>query len=169
MDAMPEILIKSKDEEFICQFDQQDTELLILFRWSMHSQGYAVTTINGKSVLMHRLIFGVKNSSLQVDHRNHDKLDNRRSNLRICTASENRRNSRKITLGTSTLKGVYKDRNKWHVQIMEGGKLTNKGRFRSEITAGKVYDSLARLLYKDFAFLNFPDHEEPEQLKISFL
>jgi hypothetical protein len=113
---------------------------------------------------MHRLILGIVNyPEIEADHIFHTKLDNRRENIRVCTRSENRRNSRKIKEGSSKLKGVYKDGKFWHSQIMQGDRVINLGRYYSEITAGKVYDREARKTFKDFAFLNFPDFEEGQQ------
>ena len=105
---MPELLIISKEGiERKCLYDQRDHKLISKFTWKLHSKGYACTTINGKTVLMHRLILGIiDNPEIEVDHRFHNRLDNRRSEIRICTHSENRRNSRKLK-GQSKLKGVY--------------------------------------------------------------
>lgn len=161
-----ELLIKSKGKEYICQYDTEYFELISLFRWHLHKQGYAQSRINGKTVLMHRLIMGVVDPDIQVDHKYHNKLDNRREKIRICTRSENRRNSQKHKESQSKYKGVYKDGRYWHVQIMANGKVVNLGRYWSEITAAKVYDVAARLFFKDFAYLNFPDFFEVEQLAI---
>jgi hypothetical protein len=89
--------------------------------------------------------------------------------IRVCTHSQNRRNSRKLKKSAqSQFKGVYRDRNKWHAQIMIDNQVVNLGRFRSPITAGKIYDRIAKETFKDFAFLNFPDIDPlPKQLTIS--
>jgi hypothetical protein len=166
---MSKLLIKSKGKEFICLFDKRDQKLISRFTWSLHSKGYAVTTISGRPVLMHRLILGIIDKpEIETDHRFHNKLDNRRSKIRACTHSENLRNSRKVKEGTSKFKGVYRDQNKWHAQIMQGEQVINLGRYRSEVTAGRIYDHAARETFKDFAFLNFPNiNPLPKQLSIS--
>lgn len=163
-----EIVITSKGIENICLVDPKDYELVCHYRWNLHSEGYAVTKLNRKTVLMHRLILGVTDPEIQVDHKFHNKLDNRRAKIRICTPSENRRNSQKLKDALSKFKGVYKDGRYWHAQIMQDGKVKNLGRFRSEATAAKVYDIAARLFFRDFAFLNFPDYQEPEQFTFFF-
>jgi hypothetical protein len=161
-----QIILQSKGENFICQYDPEDHELISQYTWNLHSQGYAVTTINGKRVLMHRLILGIiEHPDIEVDHIFHNKLDNRRSMIRICTRSENRRNSRKLT-GVSKFKGVYRDGKYWHTQIMRDQKVINLGRYNSERTAGLVYDREAKKTFKDFAFLNFPDQMLPVQQKL---
>ena len=118
---------------------------------------------------MHRLILGIiNNPEIEVDHRFHNRLDNRRSKIRVCTHSENLRNSQKIKPGSCPLKGVYRDNNKYHAQIMIDNQVVNLGRFRSPITAGRIYDLAAKETFKDFAFLNFPDIDPlPKQLTIS--
>ena len=164
---MPDLIIKSKGKEFVCLFDKRDQKKVSRFTWSLHSKGYAVTTIAGKPVLMHRLILGIVDQpEIEVDHRFHNKLDNRRKKIRICTHSENIRNSRKIKKGSSIYKGVYKDGKFYHSQIMQGQRVINLGRFYSEITAGKVYDQAAKETFKDFAFLNFPGFIPVNQLSI---
>jgi hypothetical protein len=164
---MPEILIKSKGKSYSCLFDKRDQEKISRYNWSLHSKGYACTTIKGKPVLMHRLILGITDKpEIEVDHRFHNKLDNRRSKIRACNHSENRRNSRKIKEGSSQYKGVYKDGKYYHSQILKGQKVKNLGRYYSEITAGKIYDQAAREIFKDFAFLNFPDFKQVNQLLI---
>jgi len=160
------IIIKSQGREHLCLYDQQDHEIISRYNWSLHNRGYAVTTIKGKPVLMHRLVMGiVDRPDIEVDHIFHDKLDNRRSQLRLCTRSQNRRNARKLMKGSSKFKGVYKDGKYYHAQI-NAGKVRNLGRFYSEATAGRVYDEAAKEAYADFALLNFPGYQLPTQLKI---
>jgi hypothetical protein len=164
---MPELIIKSKGKEFVCLFDFEDQELISRFNWSLHSKGYAVTNFRGKQILMHRLILGIiDNSKIEGDHKNHNKLDNQRVNLRICIRSENRKISRKLKEGSSKFKGVYKNGKFYHSQIMQGQRVTNLGRYRSEVTAGKVYDNAAKETFKEFAFLNFPGFKQENQLSI---
>lgn len=160
------VLIESKGKIFECLYGPEHFELVSRYRWNLHNKGYAVATINGKQVLMHRLIMGVVDPKIQVDHRNHNKLDNLSANLRVCTPSENRRNSQKHKSAHSKLKGIYRDRNFWHAQIMQNGRVKNLGSFHSELTAAKVYDSSARLYHKEFACLNFPEFSEERQLVI---
>lgn len=164
---MAQLIITSNGTEHLCLYDNEDHDLISRFTWSLHSDGYAVTYINGKAVLMHRLILGIVDNPLfEVDHINHDRLDNRRAMIRTCTRFENRRNSRKIMKGSSKLKGVYRDGKFFHSQILQCNRVKNLGRYYSEVTAGKVYDSAARKEFHDFAFLNFPDYNGPQQLKL---
>lgn len=165
---MPELVIKSKGKEYTCLYDQRDHKLISRYSWNLHNKGYAVTTINGKPVLMHRLILGlIDQREIEVDHKFHNKLDNRRSKIRVCTHSENRRNARKLKpTAHSKFKGVYNDQGRWHVQIMKNEKVKNCGRYANEILAAKVYDSRAIEIFKDFAYVNFHSSMEAMQLSI---
>jgi len=160
------IIIESKGKEHFCLVDNEDFNLVNNFHWNISNNGYAITTIHGKSILMHRLIMGVTDPAFQVDHKQHNKLDNRKEKLRVCTASENRRNSLKHMAASSKLKGIYDDGGKWHVQIFVNGKVRNLGLFYSEITAAKLYDKVAKKHFKEFACLNFPEFNYDEQLVI---
>jgi len=127
--AMPEIIIIAKSKEFHV-YDQEDQELISgipgLYILKLRSDND-----RNKTVLMHRLILGiVDNPEIEVDHRFIIKLDNRRSKIRTCNHSQNRRNSRKLKESAqSRYKGVYRDNNKWHAQIMLGEQVINLGRF----------------------------------------
>lgn len=166
---MPVLIIKSKGKAYNCLYSSKDQGLISQFHWNMHSKGYACTFKNGKQILMHRLILEiVDRPEIETDHRFHNKLDNRRGKIRTCSHAENRRNSRKIMPGSSKYKGVYRDQNKYHAQIMQGQRVINLGRYRSEITAGRIYDQAAKETFKEFAFLNFPNISPlPIQLTIS--
>jgi hypothetical protein len=88
--------------------DAADFAWLNKHKWhAMHGSSYARSTIDGKSVFMHRLIMNAP-AGLVVDHWNGNIWDNRRSNLRICTQAENLRNKRKLA-GASRFKGVSLD------------------------------------------------------------
>lgn len=94
------------------------------------------------------------------DHKNRNKLDNRRSNLRICTSSQNHQNSRaraKRAKIHSRFKGVCwdKENNKWRVGLRLNYKAVDVGRFTDEIEAAKAYDEAARKAFGEFALTNF--------------
>lgn len=75
--------------------DEEDFELVSQYKWHLNDMGYAVWRgiIDGKkkTIRMHRLIKNTPDE-LVTDHINHDRLDNRKSNLRICTQKENAKN-----------------------------------------------------------------------------
>ena len=82
-------LITVKGEEIL--IDRIDYDKIKEYYWSVNSQGYAISVINGKHKRLHLMILD-KPKNFVIDHINGNKLDNRRSNLRICTCKENSRN-----------------------------------------------------------------------------
>jgi len=79
----------------IVLIDEADYELVSQYTWHLSDMGYAVWrgVKDGRkqTIRMHRLITDCPAGKI-IDHLNHDTLDNRRSNLRICTQSDNMRN-----------------------------------------------------------------------------
>jgi hypothetical protein len=124
------------------------------------------TTIKS-GVLMHRLIMGVSDPNIHVDHINGNGLDNRRQNLRIVTRSQNCRNKR--AHGRSKYLGVYFDdsrgRDHWRFEIgiQKANKETGEprkrimGRVATEEEAARRYDELAKIYHGEFANLNFKE------------
>lgn len=85
---------------------------------------------------LHRLIYvwvTGKNidPDMEIDHINGDGTDNRWSNLRLVTRSQNKRNMRKMTTNTSGITGVTwnKSRQKWQAQMSLGDTTMYLGRF----------------------------------------
>jgi hypothetical protein len=107
--------------------------------------------------LLHREIMNAKAGEL-VDHINGDTLDNRKSNLRICTHSENMCN--RATNGSSKtgLKGVYwcKDKAMYRAHVRLNGKKHHAGYAHTAAEAGRLYDAKARQLHGEFARSNTP-------------
>ena len=94
-----------------------------------------------------------------VDHIDGNSLNNRRSNLRICTPRQNTANRAKTRNGTSRFKGVHfctRDR-KWRAQIGVDGARRFIGDFDDEVEAARAYDRKAAELFGEFAYLNFPE------------
>lgn len=109
--------------------DDKDFDSVSIHKWHLNPYGYAACKIGKKTILMHRLIMVVQ-SGLDVDHRNHLKLDNRRCNLRICTRSENNRN-RLPTIGRTLPCGVYKSPCGYYAQITISYKTINLGNYKT--------------------------------------
>lgn len=94
-----------------------------------------------------------------VDHINSDTLDNRRTNLRLASPSENLRNRGKNRNNTSGFKGVscFKRTGRWHARIWANGKCHHLGYYDTPEDAAHAYDIAARKVHGKFARLNFPD------------
>jgi hypothetical protein len=116
-------------------------------------KGYAITGVKG--IQMHRLVLKAK-SGQEVDHINGNPLDNRKSNLRFCTRSQNNMNAKKRNKCTSKYKGVdyrkeERGRNKkWRARIGS----TFIGYFYDEISAAKAYNIKAKEIFNNYARLN---------------
>lgn len=152
--------------------DLEDEPLVRQFKWfaRMDEWGhwYAYREVrlpdgHRKRISMHRFIMGVTDPKVLIDHENGDGLDNRRSeNLRICTNTQNIRNSRAhIDKKDSKLKGVYFNREvgKFRAQIMRDRVKYNLGNFVDEESAARAYDAAARGMFGEFARCNFPKSE----------
>jgi len=143
--------------------DDEDFERVSQYKWHfsfcLRGVGYARrdTSIKGKKIRMylHRFILNAPIGA-DVDHINRETLDNRKSNLRICSRSENLRNALSRTGATSKYKGVGwdKSRKKWSTKINLHGKTINLGRFKSEIVAAKAYNRAALKYHGEFARVN---------------
>lgn len=107
-------------------------------------------------LLMHRIINDTP-KGLETDHKNRNTLDNRCSNLRSATHSENGRNRKLQYDNTSGFRGVHwrKDRGKFRAQVKVNGKHKHLGYFAYAVDAARAYDAAARELHGEFARLNF--------------
>lgn len=158
----------------IALIDDEDLPLVEVYRWYARKQNrgidlwYAMTNrpqVNGvrpspAQLLMHRVILGVTDRRVMVDHRNHDGLDNRRSNLRTGTQSHNNANQRKRSRpASSQFKGVYwsSTYGTWISEIQGPHGRRYLGRFPDEVSAALAYDAAAAELFGEFAHLNNPE------------
>jgi len=136
----------------IALVDDADYEWLAGFRWSS-TNGYVQAIVNGRHVYMHRLIMDAP-ESLEVDHINRTRHDNRRENLRLCTRLENCRYKPK-TMGDIGPAGMsfFKPNQKWRVYRHEYGKQRHLGyvkdrseaeRYVSHLDAGGTRENFRR-------------------------
>ena len=135
--------------------DGEDYEYLSQFKWHCEN-GYASRTIhkNGRKTeeYMHRLIMNTP-KDLDTDHINHNRLDNQRNNLRICTSSQNLANGKLRIDNKSGRKGVYwhtRDR-RWVASIRYYGKRIHLGNYDNFERAVKIYEDKAKELFGEFA------------------
>ena len=96
------------------------------------------------------------------DHINGDTRDNRRKNLRAATYSQNNWNSKIPKTNTSGYKGVSwrEGVNKYIARIGINNKTYHIGSFCDPIEAARAYDDAARILFGEYAALNFPREGE---------
>lgn len=114
--------------------------------------------VNGKrsSLTLHRAVLGNDiPSGAVIDHINGDTLDNRRSNLRVCSQAQNMLNRVKHTAGGSRYKGVAKRKSgRYRADIRLGGVRKYLGDYDDEESAARAYNAAAKELFGEFARLN---------------
>lgn len=98
----------------------------------LNKSGYLHCNMLGHTVAIHTLIWLVETGhypTAQIDHINHNKTDNRFCNLRLVTASENRRNQKDRLAVISGVMGVYwSDRDAlWYPRVKILGKMIGLG------------------------------------------
>lgn len=145
--------------------DDEDYERARAFRWHLHISRSSNSSRNyGKiysadhaasgHIYLHRFILNAKTGQY-VDHINGNGLDNRKENLRLCSAADNVRAGR-YKVGASGYRGVYwhaKDK-KWRAQICINNRGKFLGNFDCKEDAARCWNEAARNAFGEFAVLN---------------
>jgi hypothetical protein len=149
---------------FAASVDDADYDRVSAYKWSatkVKNTVYGIRkirTTEGRttSQLLHRFITGVTDPSIDVDHKDHNGLNNQRHNLRRTVRGENDGNRRK-TRGSSQYKGVSwsKSKGRWRACITIG-RTVHLGYYADEAQAALAYDAAARIRFGVFANCNFP-------------
>lgn len=129
--------------------DIEDISKVKNIKWRMNCNGYVINNSN-TSMFLHRRIL---NTNKMVDHINGDRLDNRKSNLRICNHSQNQMNT--------NYKGVYDHNGRYIAKIKLNGKQKHIGVFDVYEEALYARWFAERIVFKEFAFKK----EEPKILE----
>ena len=93
------------------------------YYWNTNQDGYIASYSNKKCTLLHRLVMGINDPSIPIDHIKHNIKDNRKSELRIVSISQNNINREIRSDNTSGVTGVcwYKKRGMWMSYIAKEG------------------------------------------------
>lgn len=146
--------------------DDSDYDWLNQWKWYAYCRKGANGFYARRSVLsdgkttrikMHRLILGLTDPKVQCDHKDGNRLNNQRENLRVATNQQNTQNMRKRDGCSSQYKGVIWHRSGFEVRIGVDGDKKYVGRFTDEVEAAKAYDTVAIKQFGEFAKLNFPE------------
>jgi hypothetical protein len=147
--------------------DDDDVERVNRYRWSYcpNRNGYAVRRAPKGSkptmIPMARFIMNAPPDKW-VDHIDGNTLDNRKSNLRLCTQAQNQMNMRMSRRNTSGYRGVVFDKRPhqqnrpWQATVSFKGKPVYVGCFATPEEAARAFDKKALELRGEFAQLNFP-------------
>lgn len=136
--------------------DVEDYDKIKNFKWSLNGMGYVTCDKKKKeSFRLHRIILGLFVNDKSLDHIDGNPLNNRKSNLRICTQQQNMHNMKKPKTNTSGYKGVSWDKiqNKW-IACIWLHKSIHLGRFKNKIDGAIAYNTAAIQYFGEFARLN---------------
>jgi hypothetical protein len=135
-DDYAEIILRNRQYEEVGRaiVDLADLELLRKYKWYLNRiNNFVYADTGSNSLYMHRLLMDVVHiKNIYVDHINHNRLDNRRKNIRVCSNMENSRNQIKQSGRSSNIIGVSwnKGKNKWHSYIWVNYKRINLGKYK---------------------------------------
>jgi hypothetical protein len=160
-------LLLWKEDHGYCQrrwqvlIDANDLPWMSMYTWRVNRVGKlrlprAMRHKIGKGVVyLHRYLTECP-TGLVVDHINHDPLDNRRGNLRVCTVSQNNMNTRPSLKKASRFRGVAwnPSTKNWQVYVGFRTRKVMVGRFTDEIAAARAYNEFAEKAYGPYAYLN---------------
>jgi hypothetical protein len=143
--------------------DAADCDRLSRYRWSaMERNGkcYAYRREGKRRIWMHRQIMKAPRN-LVVDHKDGNSLNNRRSNLHLCTRRQNAFNVRHASRESQYV-GVFRCGPYWGAHLFHDGLEHSLGLFDTEIEAALARDERAMEVHGDYAYLNFP-HGPPAE------
>jgi hypothetical protein len=129
------------------RIDPTDADFVGQWNWCVAVRGYVVRKQGKKILMLHRELLGAP-ADVEVDHISGDRLDNRQSNLRFASVSQNRKNTKKNTRNKSGHKGVCwdKSRGKWLVTCQQ----RHVGRFSQLEEAIEAYEGRAKEAFGEF-------------------
>ena len=149
----------------IALVDDEDFDRINNYKWQSHlrfnyyyaSRKSSRLLGKRKTIYMHREILNINDPNIHIDHISHDGLNNQKSNLRICTSSQNHANQKKHTNCSSIFKGVHWNTKKkrWISVLFMDRKVVHYKTFKCELLAGLSYDDAIKKHHGSFACTNF--------------
>lgn len=149
-----ELIPLSKNKSAIV--DDEDYEYLSKYHWYCSSSGYAnrhpkmVRGVRKGKIMMHREVMNTPDG-MQTDHINGNKLDNRKSNLRIVNSAQNIWNSTLKSKGVTGIKNVSISNDGYQVRVMKNGKRYFLGVFKDLSKAVLVAEKARNKYYGEYA------------------
>lgn len=152
------------DVELLRSVFQYNPETGMFLRGGGHTgsvlkNGYVYLSLNKKRMLANRVAWAIMTGSFpdsEVDHINRVKSDNRWSNLRVATRSQNAMNQSKRSDSSSGHKGVswHSRVGKWRASIKANGKHVHLGYYDSAEKAAEKYNEASKAKFKNFHYEN---------------
>ncbi len=155
-------LIPLSGGKAFAQVDDEDYDDLMKYKWHVNKNGKtcyalrAIKDVNRTKISMHvQLMSNEITEGLEVDHKDHNGLNNQRDNLRVGTRQQNGCNTQ-ISVGT--LRGIFwnRERQLYFTQVVVYGKVHFSGYFDTPEEAARHYDALAVKYHGEFASINYP-------------
>lgn len=139
-------------------FDKEDYDLIKDYYWSFDDKDAVCTKIwsENTTVYMHRVIMGVTDHDIQIDHIKHNRFDNRKSQLRIADNKHNNRNKGLAKRNTTGITGVYynKKSGSWYAQIKVNYKIIHLGSFKTKEEAAKARKQAEEKYFGEWSYDN---------------
>lgn len=161
--SSPDTMLVPLSQGLFAVIDREDAEVIGKHNWFVITSEYgryAGTMVKKRTVRLHQFILTCEPGFIP-DHIDGDGLNNRRSNLRQATPTQNTQNCGKRKSNTTGFKGVtiHRGTGKYYASI---GKTESifLGSFDDAISAARAYDDAARRIHGEFARLNFPNEGE---------
>ena len=136
--------------------DKEDLQLVKTKKWHVvTSQSEIRTVISSDRTYLHHLLLG-NHKGLEIDHIDGDRLNNRRSNLRICTHQQNQCNQPLQRNNTSGVAGVryYRPRHKFVARIKVSQYDLHLGYYHTLLEATQARNEGMRLMFGEYARMN---------------
>lgn len=130
--------------------DASDLSRCKAYKWCLNTSGYVVARISGKLTYLHRFLLNT--TAPHVDHIDGNPLNNKRDNIRECTAQQNSFNQKICTSNTTGTTGVYFDkrRDMWYAQLaLKEGVLSSRN-YSNKLDAISWRERMERKYHKEF-------------------
>lgn len=152
--------------------DDDDFELVSQFKWNAYKNGHVFYARGNASIRnnakrattkMHRVIMGITDPKMSIDHIDGNGLNNQKSNLRVVTQSQNMMNTGCQKNNTLGVKGVYFDKptSKYRAHIMVSGRKIHLGGFDDLEKAAEARRQGEIKYYGEFARSNQSNQPRP--------
>lgn len=143
-------------------FDKEDYNLIKDYCWYFDGKNYVTARDGNRKIKLHRLIMRTLNcpTEIEVDHIKQNRYDNRKSQLRIATNSQNQFNKGLRKNNTTGVTGIYEDKNHtWRVYICTNYENLYLGRFKTKEEAIKARKEAEEKYFGEWSYDNSQKHD----------